>query len=70
MTLAEIRFYTTGWVVRLGPLCLRWNRQDAYWSLSVERLQKGVRNIGGMTWGEFLMARRQAKEARSQFKED
>lgn len=60
--LSEIRWYQNGWIVRLGPLCLRWNHQPgAYTSLSVERLNKDMRHIGGMTWREFRIARRQAR---------
>jgi hypothetical protein len=61
--LAEVRFYRTGWVVRLGVLAIRWNRQDDYRALSIEWLGPWFAHAGGMTWAEFKQSRRQAAEA-------
>lgn len=64
ITLAELRFHSTGWVARVGVFCLRWSRQDMYWSFSFERVRKGFQNCGGMTARQFYYARKQAREAR------
>lgn len=65
ISLAELRFYSTGWVLRLWVFCIRWNRQDQYWAFSFERVRQGFRNAGGMTLRQFYYARKQAREARA-----
>lgn len=57
----EIRFYSTGWAIRVGLLQLRYNQQLNYKGLSLEWLDHGYFNAGGMTWKEFKLARAQAK---------
>lgn len=61
--ISEIRFYRTGWVIRVAALLLRWNSQDNYKALSIEWLTKDFLTAGGMTYKEYKLARKQAKEA-------
>lgn len=68
--LAEIRFYDTGWIIRVGLLALRYTKQGnetndfAYYrALSLEILGRSFQYAGGMTWKQFKLSRKQAREA-------
>jgi hypothetical protein len=61
----EVRFYLTGWVIRVGVLLLKWNRQENYKALSVEWVTASYGLYGGMTWREFRLARKQQSAARA-----
>lgn len=62
----EMRFYSTGWSFRVGMMLLRWNRQQNYSGLAIEKVRVGYLTVGGMTWREFRLARLQAHEASEQ----
>ncbi len=66
IALCEARFYSTGWVLRIGTLALRWNHQKDYCALSIEWLKRSFRSYGGMTWREFRLARKQARKAKKE----
>ena len=58
----DIRFYATGWTFRIGTIILRWNSQGAYTALSLEHLRSKYASVGGMTWREFRIHRKQERE--------
>lgn len=49
----DIRFYETGWTIRLGLLLVRWNHQHAYTSFEIMKLRQDTQWQGGMTFKEF-----------------
>jgi len=62
--LFETRFYSTGWAFRFGLLQFRWNTQKNYRAFSVEWIGPTYLNTPGLTWREFMIARKQQREAR------
>lgn len=61
--LFEVRFYTTGWAIRIALLQFRWNKQDNYKGFSIEWVKSSYLSSGGLTWKEFRLAKRQQVEA-------
>lgn len=44
----EIRVYKTGWVARVGNLCLRYNNQEHYAEITIEWIKKvEFQHVGG-----------------------
>lgn len=59
----ELRFYVGGFIFRVFTFAIRWNKQDNYTAISLEHL-KNMSFVGGMTWKELRLAKKQAREAK------
>lgn len=58
----DFRFFKNGWRFGVGPFFIRWNRQDTYCEFCCGRVTKTeFRQIGGMTWREWHLAKAQAR---------
>lgn len=49
-TMVDVRWYDTGWTVRVGRVLLRWNRQDNYAGLELVCAGPDCRLVGGRSW--------------------
>ena len=64
MNFFEIRWYNSGYTIRLYCFILRWNKQQNYSEISFSRVNlQEFRQHGGMTYKEIKLARKQREEA-------
>lgn len=63
--LIDVRFFTNGWRIGVGPFFIGWNHQDAYTEFRIGRiLASDFRQAGGMSWKEWRQAKKDSEAAR------
>jgi len=66
MAYLDIRFFTNGWRVGIGPWFIGWNSQYAYTEFRIGRVRvDDFQQAGGMTWKEWRRAKKDSLAAKA-----